>query len=270
MKPQAPLRYLGSKWRMAPRICAHLPDHECYVEPFSGSAAVLLTKQPSRIEVYNDIDEEVVHFFRVLREHTDALIEAVSLTPVSRREHDLAQEPADDPVERARRFLIRSWQTRGGYHGKSSGQSWWYMRGRGRCHTSVQRWSKLPDRLAVVADRLIGVHIECEPWQSVIDRYDAPQTLFYLDPPYLGATRSISSGYEHDMRSEDDHRDLLETLTRIDGMAVVSGYDSDLYQAHLGAWTCLRKNQLTGAATYRTECLWLSPGVSALQGRLAL
>lgn len=108
------LRYFGGKWRLAPWIISHFPEHTCYVEPFAGGASVLLRKPESKVEVLNDLDGEVVNFWRVLREQTEAFIRAVELTPFSREEASLAYQVADDPLERARRLFIRSWQQRGG------------------------------------------------------------------------------------------------------------------------------------------------------------
>lgn len=269
---KAPLRYLGSKWRLADWIVGHLPPHECYVEPFGGSAAVLLTKPRSRVEVYNDIDLEVVAFFEALREHADAIIEAVSLTPCSRAEHEVAlgHDTPCDSVERARRFLIKSWQTRGGLRSNASGRTWWYSRGKGNANTAATTWRRLPRRLRDVADRLLDVHIECDDWRTILDRYDAPETCFYLDPPYLISTRNGGSRYVHEMHTEDEHREFLGRVLELEGHVLLSGYPSELYDEALAGWTCRRRDSLTQGASYRTECLWLSPGVPALQGRLAL
>ena len=109
-----PIRYHGGKFRIASWVISHFPAHECYVEPFGGGAGVLLQKTPAPFEVLNDLDGEVVNFFRVLRERPGELVRVIQLTPWSREEQRLSFEPASDPLERARRFYVRSWQTHGG------------------------------------------------------------------------------------------------------------------------------------------------------------
>ena len=106
-----PLRYHGGKWRIAPWIIGQLPEHDAYVEVFGGAAGVLLRKPRSPIEVYNDLDNQVVNFFTVVRcRGTCAeLARAVDLTPFSRAEFELAHEPSGDPVEAARRFVTRTY-----------------------------------------------------------------------------------------------------------------------------------------------------------------
>src|SRR4051812_1578874 len=109
------LRYHGGKWRIAPWIIEHFPPHLMYVEPFAGAASVLLRKPRVDFEVYNDLDTDVVNVFRVLRDPAAAsqLAEQLSLTPWSRREFEVSYEISDDPVERARRTLIRSFMGHG-------------------------------------------------------------------------------------------------------------------------------------------------------------
>lgn len=249
------LRYYGGKWRLASWIISHFPPHRIYVEPFGGAASVLLRKPPAEIEVYNDLDGEVVNFFRVLREQPDALARAVALTPYARAEYLLAHDSADDPVERARRFAVRAWQGIGG--ATAQWRTGWRRRLDGRI---VAEWNRLPDVIRVVAARLKEVIIENLPAEAVIRRYDTPETLFYCDPPYLPDTRSRwrTAGYTHEM-SEDDHHTLAELLRGVQGMVVISGYEHPLYDELFGGWKKVSTKARTQNGRVTKECLWLSP-----------
>lgn len=259
---QAPLLYPGSKWAIAPWIVERLPAHDAYVEPFCGSAAVLLSKPRSPVEVLNDIDGDVVNFFQVLRDQGDELVRLCELTPYSRTEYQTAFEPVDDPVERARRLAVRSWQTRGGYR-RCSASSWGYNRGPGRSNSNARRWLKVPGRLRATVERLHGVFIECDDWREIVRRFDAPGTLFYVDPPYLGTERARPMEYVHEMREVAQHEELLDVLGSIRGMALLSGYRSPLYEGRLSGWRRYETTSCTRSGALRSECLWLSPAASS-------
>lgn len=267
MKPI--LRYFGAKWAMASWIIDRLPAHVCYVEPFGGSAAVLLTKQPSRHEVLNDIDGDVVTFFRVLRTQPEELARQAVMTPHSRAELELAFEPADDDLERARRFFVRSWQTYGGY--RRTGQTGFRFDSKRDDYNGTLMWARAPLKLLPAAARLKRVIIEHDDWRRVIDRYDGPETVFYCDPTYLAATRTAKYEYHHEM-TPADHEELLGRLQTIQGMALVSGYRSELYDQALADWARhdLEVKALSNAE--RVESLWCSPRAEAgrAQMRLAL
>lgn len=117
------LKYPGAKWRLSPWIIEHIPPHESYLEPFFGSGAVFFNKKKARIETINDLDGEVVNFFRVCRERPEELAAALSLTPWARDEREAAYitEENEDPVERARKFAVRCWMTFGAAPYKSNG-----------------------------------------------------------------------------------------------------------------------------------------------------
>lgn len=253
------LRYHGGKWRLAPWIISHFPPHVCYVEPFGGGASVLLRKPPSSIEVYNDAGSDVVNFFRVLRERPDELVKAIDLTPYSRAEYLGAQEPCDDPLERARRFYTWSWQGRGRAGVKEPG-GWRFMVRNLRGRTPVEDWNN-HHHLWDVAQRLKEVQFEQGDALTVIGRYDDPGTLFYVDPPYVQSTRGrrwTGTAYTHDY-TDDDHRELAKALHNIEGMAIVSGYPSGLYEELYGGWARVTTEALTDAKTRETERLWISP-----------
>lgn len=261
-----PLRWWGSKWRLAPWIMSFFPPHACYVEPFGGGANVLLRKEPVEMEIYNDADGEVVNFFRVLRERTTELMLAIHLTPHARDELALAREPVSDPLERARRFYVRSWQA---YHaGRQHEDTGWrlqYRNNRGK--SIIADWNDT-GRLWPVVARLKQVQIENTGALSLIARVDNPRTLFYVDPPYVLSTRSPRrkyGAYSVDM-DDDDHRRLAEVLHQVKGMVVLSGYRSALYDELFAGWQTVNKSMHTNGNVPRMEYLWLSPNtVTALE-----
>lgn len=256
-----PLRYMGSKWMLADWIIAQFPSHDSYVEPYCGGAAVFFRKMPSRIETLNDLDGRISTFFRVLRNRTEQLVQAVDLTPYSRAEYDLSFVPADDELEQARRFYVQSRMAYGGAQDKQRG---WRSLKRWARHSSIPReWSRL-EGLLNAAYRLKHAQVECRPAIEVIREYDDPKTLFYIDPPYLQATRRRPDNrYRHEM-DEADHVALAEVLHSVRGYVVLSGYQSELYARLYTDWRCLTKSTTTNGNSMATECLWLSPSISSL------
>lgn len=260
------LRYFGGKWRLAPWIIGHFPEHGCYVEPFCGAASVFLRKRPADVEVINDLDGNVINFFRVLRERTADLIQAIKLTPYSRQEYRLAWQPANEPLERARRYYVRLWQGWGGRKGtRQSG--WRYQHSNNRGKSVIADWNAT-EHLWIVADRLRQAFIEHDDALALIQRYDQPHTLFYLDPPYLAETRSErwkTTAYRCEV-DEEYHRRLLELILEVRGMVIISGYPSDLYERTLAGWHRSQTvARTTNTANTKTEVLWVSP--LAMAGR---
>jgi len=188
MGVRPPVTFFGSKARSAKRIIAHFPHHVTYCDVFAGSAAVLLAKDASDVEVLNDANGDIVNLFRVLRD--PSLFQQLKIiaepTLYARAEFDLAGELAAEPVERARRFLVRQRQSRAGL-----GMQWGFCRADSKVNIAsvVRRWQAGLERLPAVHARLQGVQIEMSDWRVIIDRYDSAETLHYLDPPYLPSVR---------------------------------------------------------------------------------
>lgn len=264
------LRYFGGKWRIAPWIVSFFPAHECYVEAYAGGGSVLLRKKPSKLEVYNDLYEDLLNFFDVLRNRPDALIRAISLTPYARAEYKRAQTPARDRIERARRLYVWSWQGRGRAGIQEIG-GWRNARTTKRGMTPVEDWTNLK-HLYQVAQRLQNVQFECDDALRVIERYDGRRTLFYLDPPYVPEVRGgrWKRAYVHEYTTQD-HERLAQMVHQVRGMVVLSGMDCALYARLYRDWErCERQVALKtgGGIKTITECLWLSPSVR--QQRLPL
>jgi DNA adenine methylase len=193
---------------------------------------VLLNRAPSPIETYNDIDGDVVNFFRVLRNRHEELIRAISLTPFSREEYHRAiygSATRINEVERARRFYIRARQTRTGLAQTASLGRWANCRDTSRAGMSgvVSRWLGGVEILDDIAQRLLRVQIENRPAVDVMRLYDGPETLFYCDPPYLHATRGDSKAYGFEM-DEKQHREFADTANACRGKVAVSGYEHPL------------------------------------------
>jgi DNA adenine methylase len=262
------LRYHGAKFRLAPWILRHFPPHDCYVESFGGAAGVLLQKPRAYAEVYNDLDGDVVNFFRVLRDQSmrTTLIEAVALTPYSRDEFDLAWTFTDDVIERARRTAIRA-QMGFGSAGAVKGSTGFRTDTRRKYGTAQQLWAEYPSAIAAAGERLATVLIENRPGLTVIADHDAPSTLHFVDPPYVHATRELrkQGGYRHEM-SDHDHVELLEALHRLEGMVVLCGYASPLYRERLVGWSHHTKSVSASGGrggVVRQESVWLNPACLA-------
>lgn len=261
-------RYHGHKWLLAPWILEHIPArHDLYCEPFGGLAAVLLRKERSPIEVYNDLDGDLVNYFRILREDPDRLVRAIALTPFAKTEWELGYEPTPDPVERARRFYIRAYMSIAGPTAQWN-TGWRRQKkfsrgndGRKMMTPAAMTFAKT-DHLYDVANRLRGVTIECDAALAIIERYDHSEAVFYCDPPYVHETRGRWSGqaYNHEM-SDGDHRKMAAVLHHARGMVILSGYDSALYQELFSDWRRIDRQARVNGPGHAIESLWLNPAV---------
>jgi DNA adenine methylase len=269
MTPERPiLRYHGGKFRLAPWLMQFFPPHMVYVEPFGGAASVLMQKPRSHGEVYNDLDGDMVNVFRVLQRQDlrECLAELLEVTPYAREEFELAWEQSDDPVERARRTFIRA-EMGFGSAGATKGRTGFRIDTVRNYGTAMTVWAKVPEKLAAFGQRLQGVLIENRPAIRVLVDHDTPQTLFYADPPYLHETRVIEGGryYKHEMTNEG-HAEFLKAICEVEGMAVVSGYPSDTYDAALRNWQRYETKSRIAArrgTAHRTEVVWLNPACTA-------
>jgi DNA adenine methylase len=213
--------WYGGKYSHLDWLLPLLPQTTHYCEPFGGSAAVLINRLPSPVETYNDLDGEVVNFFRVLREKKEALIEAIGLTPFSRAEFEAAinETTAElSDLERARRFYVLARQVRTGLAQKASAGRWAHclLTSRAGMAGAVSRWLGAVEDLPLIAQRLLRVQIENAPAIEVIKRYDSEETTFYCDPPYAHDSRGDSNAYAYEM-SDEHHRELANVLRDVKG-----------------------------------------------------
>lgn len=250
------LHYPGSKKRIAPWIIRHMPAHHSYLEPFFGGGAVLFEKPPARIETVNDLDGDVVNFFRVVQnpESREELVDMLTYTPYARQVFEEARQKSQDPVERAGQFAILSMQSHGFC---TNGFGGWKKDVHGReCAYAVRYWNELPESLAEMAIRLKGVQIECRPALELIKVFNHSNVLIYCDPPYVLSTRGRKQ-YQHEM-DDAEHEELLKALCESRAMVMISGYDCELYARYLKGW---RKEQIkarTQTNQQRIETLWMN------------
>lgn len=252
------LRYHGGKWNLAPWLISLFPRHDIYVEPFGGAASVLLRKPRSRIEVYNDLDNEVVELFQILRDPALSLdlIRLLELTPFGREEFEQAYECADSPLERSRRLVVRSFSGFGSHSHNAANSNGF------RWHPSksyAAEFANLPACLQAVTARLRGVTIENQRADRLIAQQDTPETFFFLDPPYPESTRdSGGKGYRFEML-DGEHRSLAAQLRGIQGKVLICGYRCALYDQLFSDWSFLeRKSYANGQKGRgdRTEAVW--------------
>lgn len=247
------LKYPGAKNRIAGWICSYIPEHDVYLEPYAGSLAVLFNKKPSHIETVNDLNEEVVNYFRVLRDNPEELQKLIELTPYSRSEYEKAYEKTDNDIERARRFCVRCWMGFGCSNlyknGFKSGQQT-------NSPNPAKSWAKLPEIMKAASGRLKNVQIECLPALELINRYDTEDVFMYIDPPYLWGTRKKYL-YKHEMDNEG-HEELVKVLVKHPGKILLSGYDNALYNDYLSGWRKAYKRTAAENGLSRTEVLWMN------------
>ncbi len=282
---RSPITWFGGKGLLARKIVPLFPQHQCYVEPFSGGASCLFAKPPSPVEVINDIDSDIVNFFRVLRDPQkfEQFHRLASLTPYSREEfvhyrsdwRTKWQECVDD-VERAYRWYVIARMSFAGEVGRSWGRS--VGTSRLGMANAVAQWLSIVDILPAIAERVRTVQIEHGDWLQILESYDAPNTLFYVDPPFVQSTR-CGGKYQYEM-DNGEHRELVEVLLRIQGKVVLSGYINTIYlPLEEAGWERVdlstmcyavgrtRLTGLKGAGSLskhgiqhmRTETLWISP-----------
>lgn len=256
--------WYGGKYSHLDWLLPLLPACHHYCEPYGGSAAILLNRDPSPVETYNDIDGEVVTFFRVLREQKDELLYSIGMTPFSREEFLAAIKTNGNgknlsPLERARRFYIRARQVRTGLAQTASNGRWANCLNTSRAGMSgaVSRWLGSVEGLEYIATRLLRVQIENDKAVNVIKRYDSRETLFYCDPPYPHESRGDSKAYSYEMTNQD-HIDLAIVLLNVKGKVAVSGYDCDIMNKLYRGWKVHkeRPKKAMSIKQVRQEILW--------------
>ena len=278
---RTPIRWFGGRGRIVSKLLPLVPPHHIFVEVFGGGASLLLAKEPSVIEVYNDRDSGLVDFFRVLRDpqRFARFHELVMLTPYSREEYNTcrdAWEDSGDDVERAFRWFVVARGSFAGIFGIGWGRSV-TSNARGMASTS-SAWLSPLAALPAIHERMMRVQIEHADFRQVLQRYDTPETFFHVDPPYVPETRKKGS-YRHEL-TIDDHRELVQIVLGLQGKAMVAAYAHPVYASldeagwrrHDFQVTCsaagrTRMTGLLGPGTVtlhqpRVESIWLSPNCS--------
>ena len=248
------LRYPGAKWSMAKEIIKYFPEHKGYLEPYFGSGGVLFNKGKSSLETINDIDGEVVNFFRILKAEGKKLQTSLCLVPYSRQlyEQMVNYQPTEN-YDRAIRFFIISWMSHSGYQPNKTG---WSHSKNPNGPNKATIFKNVVDSLEQFADRLREVQIENTNALELIKAHDFKDTLIYLDPPYLLETRKQHL-YKHEM-SNKEHKELLETIVNMKAKILLSGYENNLYNSILKNWNKEVFKSLDGKGNIKQEVIWFN------------
>lgn len=260
---RAVFRYPGSKWSIAEWIISHFPEgyeKMVYLEPFLGSGAVFFNKRPGAVETINDLDDDVVNLFQILRERPEDLKKAIWLTPYSREEYDRAFEPCEDSLEQARRFMVRTTQAIGAKLGH--GKCGWRNHKQIKIGGTACKWAGITETIDEAAARLRGssrnlVQIEKDDALCLIERYNTPDALIYIDPPYVRSTRKSGALYVHEMTDEGQRR-LLGLIASSNAKIIISGYDSEMYNEMLKGWSTDSTMSRTTSTEAAREKIWMN------------
>ncbi len=278
-KVRSVIAYAGGKGNMVGKILKLFPPHHTYVEPFGGGASLLLNKEPSPVEVYNDRDSGLVNFFRILRDPRKfkKFYRKVFFTPYSREEREYCKETwksCEDAVEKAYRWFVAIRQS---FSGDMKG-GWGFnvTTSAGGMARACSAWLSVIEELPLIHERFKRVQIEHKDFREIIKLYDTEDTLFYNDPPYIPETRKDKKLYNHELTLED-HKDLVNLLLNIKGKCILSGYKHPVYEplenagwkrinwataCHLAGRTRATGIRGKGSALLkapRIESVWISP-----------
>lgn len=259
---RAIFRYPGSKWSIAKWIIEHFPqgyEKMIYLEPFVGSGAVFFNKNPGAVETVNDLDSDIVNLFDVLRNHPEELKHVLSLTPYSREEYDKSFEPCDEPIEKARRYMVKTTQAIGA---KLNGKCGWRNHKQMKIGGTACKWAGITETIDIAADRLRGsttnlVQIEHMDALRLIERYNTPDALIYLDPPYVRSARKSGALYKHEMNDQQQVR-MLEIITQSKAKIILSGYRNELYDKWLSGWETDATMSQTTSTAMAEEVIWMN------------
>lgn len=246
--------YPGGKVKISSWVTSFFPGHKIYVEPFGGAAGVLLNKAPSPLEVYNDLNSDLVNFFRVLRDKEKAaeLIRRLKLTPYAREEYySFYPMPEGDDIERARALVCRSDMGIGIRMAVSESRSG-FAADNSKIKRNARTFMNHVEKMGEIAERFRSVVIEHKDALELIPRYDSPDTLWYLDPPY-------NCRYSFKYSAEVDQEAILDAFQQVSGYVVLSEYENALYADELAGWHMETRPHHNFAHGKTKECLWLSP-----------
>ena len=260
---RAVFRYPGSKWSIAGWIISHFPEgyeKMVYLEPFLGSGAVFFNKNPGAVETINDLDSDVVNLFQILRDRPDDLKRVLELTPYSREEYDKSFEPCEDPLEKARRYMVKTTQAIGAKLGH--GKCGWRNHKQMKIGGTACKWAGITEAVDAAASRLRGsttnlVQIEKMDALILIERYNTPDALIYIDAPYVRSTRKSGALYSYEMTDEDQKR-LLGIIVSSKAKIIISGYDNAMYNETLREWETDTTMSQTTSTEMACEKIWMN------------
>lgn len=249
------LKYPGAKNRLASWIVSHIPPHKVYCEPFLGSGAVFLNKEPAYNEILNDIDDDIYNFFKIVREQSEEFCRLIDSTPYSRKEYSNAfNNESISELEQARRFAVKCWQGFGCGNTYKTG----YRRGIGDTSPNpAKAWAKLPEAIQFAAERLKNAQIEQVDALKLIKDMHGENTFIYIDPPYMRGTRVKKKQYTHEM-TDEQHMKLLQIVKESDCKIMISAYENELYNNTLVDWRKEYKNTTSECSRKRTEVIYMN------------
>lgn len=260
------MNYYGGKWRLAPWILDYIPPHGVYVEVFGGGLSVFMQKSPAKVEVVNDKSQEIVALYRHVRGAAHHLALLLDLTPYAREEFYSAKDRSLS-IESTRRTLVASFMGVGNSLADSSNG----FRNSASSNVSPSlSWTNYVSEFERFHNRLRGTIVECLDYKDIFNKYDSPETLWYLDPPYVFSTRSVQQAnraYNCEL-TDDDHRDLIERIQTLAGMVLLSGYENEIYKSL--PWKCVTRESRTQRNGTRVEMLWMNNALVKAQAQQPL
>lgn len=254
------LQYHGGKHKIADWIISKMPEHKCYVEPFGGGASVLLKKNPVITEVYNDLDKEVYNVFRVIRDNYDELVRRVSMTLYSREDFYLSFEKTNDPIESARRFLVQSRMSLSTANRQKLTGTFRTTVNADDYHSNPLTLYNVTETIFLARQRLSRVIIENTDAFMMFKSYNLPETLWFLDPPYLKQKithKSIKHGYSHNL-TDHDHEMLCKVIRTLKGKVIICNYDNEIYNEILADWHTDTCRGFTNSSRKTVEKIWMN------------
>lgn len=261
--------YFGGKFTFLDEIYAHFPvafDHMC--ELMAGSAVLSINYKAERplVRTINEINGDITNFFKVLRENPENLCEMLLLTPVSEEEYIRCWDSTEEPIEKARRFYVRVRQSFFGLGAQRKNKGWHMAKSKVNASggETVSRWNNSIPKLYEVAEVLAtNFQIINGDYKDCISRIDSPEAFFYADPPYPLQSRVSKNDYKYEF-DNDLHLELSEILHGLEGKAMISSYDNELYRELYSDWTMVKlTKKLNGLRTKsQQECLWFNYDIS--------
>jgi DNA adenine methylase len=255
--------YFGGKNAFLDNIYENFPEqHYHFIDVFAVSFSVSLNKPFSKIDTVNDINSDIINFFRVLRDRPEELITLLRLTPVSRQEYDESWDIENcSEIEWARRFYVRIRQSFRSMGSNHQNKGWNMAKTQSRCERgeTAIKWINGVEKLWDIIDRLKNIQIENRDFRVLIPAIDFDGAFFYNDPPYPDEVRNSKNDYKYEFTIKD-HEELAELLHSIKGKAMISGYDGKTMERLYGDWRKVKfpvkANNIRHGKVQ--ECIWMN------------
>jgi len=259
---RSPLNYYGGKYNLAKSIISQFTPHTTYIEPYCGAAHIYFTKPPSKIEILNDINPDLMNFYHQLQTRPNDIIKVTQRMPHNKKTHTLARKwrTTGPPLQQAIGYLAL---TRMSFGGRPTEQ-YFHSKPGGPNQTRV--WVNTINNIPLTHNRIKNTILHNQPAIKIIQQYDSQDTLMYLDPPYMIGTRNAPNRYDYEM-TDTDHQELLNTILTLKAHILLSGYHHPLYDNLLKNWRHTEYNTyanmgtgkhrtLTHTLNKRTDVLW--------------